>query len=405
MFLPIGDRPNPPQTPWVTWTLMALNIAVHLVLWPLSFQPADLDDPTTLEYLDVLYEERQIPAQTLVDNTSRGDIVRYVWGSKPSQLSLLTMLTSMFLHGGLMHLVGNMLFLWIFGDNIEHRMGRGMFLLAYLGTGFAAALGDTLLRMDSSVPAVGASGAISGVLGLYFLWFPHNRVQVFVFLFPLIMQTIELPARFVLGMYLVLDNLLPLLLTGGAGGVSYGAHIGGFVAGMAWAWRLNQQIENPRSPRRQPKEKGRSETGRGGPPPPPAQQDLPATLDQLIGQGRLDEAARLFLQTPRPASRLGVSAPNKLRLAEALAGAGMARPALAVMQRLLADHPRGPERVRAHLGAAQILLHAFASPTAAYQHVYSALEDDPTPEEAAVARELLQELEAQTGGLPRTPWN
>ena len=395
MLLPIGDSPNLPRTPWVTWGLIAVNVAVFVAFWPLSFQRADFEDSATREYLIVLQTERQIPAETLLAHTSRGDVLRYRWGSKPAQLSLLTLLTSMFLHGGFMHLAGNMLFLWIFGDNVEHRLGRSAFLMAYLATGVAAALGDTLLRLGSSVPSVGASGAISGVLGLYFLWFPRNRVRIFAFLFPFLMDVIELPARWVLGMYVVLDNLLPLLLTGGAGGISYGAHIGGFGAGLALAWGLRPAWSD--GPRRRPRAAADGAPGTPAGEPPP----VDVLLAQLLDAGQVDAAARLFFDLPRDVSRRLLPPQDKLRLAESLALAGQPRQALAALQRVLSEHPRGPGRVQAHLGAAQLLLHAFESPTAAYQHLYSALEDSPTAEESRIARQLQGELEARTRGLPK----
>ena len=151
---------------------------------------------------------------------------------------MLALLTSMFLHGGFMHLAGNMLFLWIYGDNVEHRLGPARYLAAYLGTGMLATLSHAVLDFESVLPMVGASGAISGVLGFYFIWFPRNRVRLWIMLFPIFMQVVYAPARLVLGMYLIVDNLLPFLVTRGAGGggVAYGAHIGGFVGGLAYAW-------------------------------------------------------------------------------------------------------------------------------------------------------------------------
>ena len=101
-----------------------------------------------------------------------------------------------------MHLFGNMLFLWIYGDNVEYRLGRLAFLLWYLATGVAATLFFAVFALDSTVPLVGASGAISGVLGFYFLWFPRNTVRLFVFLFPFFMNVVAVPARIVLGVYL-----------------------------------------------------------------------------------------------------------------------------------------------------------------------------------------------------------
>jgi hypothetical protein len=145
------------------------------------------------------------------------------------------LLGSMFLHAGFAHLAGNMLFLWIYGDNVEHRLGRLPFLLAYLGTGVLATLAFSLVAGASLTPLVGASGAISGVLGLYFVLFPHNRVKVLVALFPFVIDVFLVPAPLVLGLFVLVDNLLPLVV-GAGGGVAYGAHLGGFVGGLALAW-------------------------------------------------------------------------------------------------------------------------------------------------------------------------
>jgi membrane associated rhomboid family serine protease len=137
-----------------------------------------------------------------------------------------------------------MLFLWIYGDNVENRLGRFGYLLAYIGSGVAATLFFAIFVPGSDVPMVGASGAISGVLGFYYLWFPRNQVKVFIFLFPFIMNTFLLPARLVLGLYLLLDNLIPFLVNSGtATGVAHGAHIGGFVAGLALAFGIDRLME------------------------------------------------------------------------------------------------------------------------------------------------------------------
>src|SRR5690606_30537250 len=119
----------------------------------------------------------------------------------------------MFLHASFLHLFGNMLFLWIYGDNVEHQLGHGRFLIAYLATGAAAVAFHMIGAAGSAVPMVGASGAISGALGFYFVFFPRNRVRLAWFLPPFLFQVFEVPARIVLGFYIVLDNLLPYLLT------------------------------------------------------------------------------------------------------------------------------------------------------------------------------------------------
>jgi membrane associated rhomboid family serine protease len=142
----------------------------------------------------------------------------------------LTLLTAMFMHGGWAHLGGNMLYLWIFGDNVEHRFGSLRFLAFYLASGLAATFAQIAMDPGSVIPNLGASGAISGVLGAYLVLFPHNRVMA-VFLFRLV----SIPAVFVLGLWAVtqvFSGMGSLGNTGSTGGVAYAAHIGGFVAGV-----------------------------------------------------------------------------------------------------------------------------------------------------------------------------
>ena len=145
---------------------------------------------------------------------------------------VLTLLTSMFMHGGWMHLIGNMLYLWIFGDNVEDSMGHGRFVVFYVLCGIAAALAQALPDPSSTVPMVGASGAISGVLGAYLLLYPHARVLV-VIPFGFFLQTMRIPAGIVLLLWFGLQLLSNMFAGAGAnGGVAFRAHIGGFVAGM-----------------------------------------------------------------------------------------------------------------------------------------------------------------------------
>lgn len=143
----------------------------------------------------------------------------------------LTLFTSMFLHGGFLHLAGNMLYLWIFGNNIEDALGKVRFLIFYFLCGIVAACGQIAQDPDSTIPMVGASGAISGVLGAYLLLYPHARVLVLV---PLgfFMQMMKIPAGWVLGLWFVLQLVSSALTSSEGGGVAWFAHIGGFVAGM-----------------------------------------------------------------------------------------------------------------------------------------------------------------------------
>ena len=143
----------------------------------------------------------------------------------------LTIFTSMFLHGGFLHLAGNMLYLWIFGNNIEDALGKVRFLIFYFLCGIVAAFGQIMQDPDSTIPMVGASGAISGVLGAYLLLFPHARVLVLV---PMgfFMQMMKIPAGLVLGLWFVLQLVSSALTSSAGGGVAWFAHIGGFVAGL-----------------------------------------------------------------------------------------------------------------------------------------------------------------------------
>jgi len=147
----------------------------------------------------------------------------------------VSLLSSTFLHGGLMHLGGNMLFLWIFGDNIELKFGRAKFLGIYLVWGLVAGLAHMAIDPQSSIPAVGASGAISGVLGAYLAIFPKVRIMTFLML-GFFWRMMHIQARWFLPFWLVFQNLLPLFISGfgvAGGGVAYMAHIGGFVIGFA----------------------------------------------------------------------------------------------------------------------------------------------------------------------------
>jgi membrane associated rhomboid family serine protease len=393
VFVPVGDSPNPLGTPWVNYGLIATNIAVYVLLLPLSREPADPSNPALHEYVQAIARERHLSPpeeDALTRQVSRYDLVVFDYGVRPAHLSLVDLFTAMFLHGGFLHLAGNMLFLWIYGDNVEFRLGRFGYVLAYLATGVAAGLGDVALRSGSAIPSIGASGAISGVLGLYFIWFPRNAIRVWVFLMPLFAQAIELPARIVLGVYLLLDNILPLIMTAADGGVSYGAHIGGFAAGCAAAVALD------RLSLARPERDVRPAHGAGA----PAQEFRAALAAQ-----RWQEAAEWFFNNPHSVTRRGVDAVEKIGLGEQLEQAAHPRAALAMFQRALADHPGGPGRARAHLGAARVLMNDLHIPAAAYQHLNAALEEDPEPRDTAAARALLQQLATQVRRVPAKAWN
>jgi len=168
--------------------------------------------------------------------------VVYTYGAIPSQImageNLKTLFTSMFLHGGPMHLIGNMLYLWIFGDNVENYLGHGKFIFFYFVCGLAAVFAHILLGGISETPMVGASGAISGVLGAYLIKYPKARVLVLIPIFYFI--TIRaIPAVFVLGLWFVMQLFSGLSSLGyQGGGVAFWAHVGGFVAGAGLIYLL-----------------------------------------------------------------------------------------------------------------------------------------------------------------------
>lgn len=185
----------------------------------------------------------------------------HLWGIVPRRFTpieldadYLTLLSSIFLHGGWMHIIGNMWSLWIFGDNVEDRMGRIGFLIFYILGGLAAGIVHVGTNPYSQVPTVGASGAIAGVMGAYLLLFPHSRV---VTLIPIVIffQLVEVPAVIFLGIWFVIQlfsGTLSLATSGpNAGGVAWWAHIGGFVIGVLWALPLRLRSRPTLSQRRQ----------------------------------------------------------------------------------------------------------------------------------------------------------
>jgi membrane associated rhomboid family serine protease len=162
------------------------------------------------------------------------------YGLVPAAFSFVSLFTSMFLHGGFLHFAGNMLYLWIFGDNVEDRMGHGRFLVFYLLCGTAAALAQTIANPDSIVPMVGASGAIAGVMGAYFVLYPRSRILTLVPIF--FLQLIEVPAIFFLGIWFLMQflsgvgSIVAATAHEPGGGVAVWAHVAGFVAGISAVW-------------------------------------------------------------------------------------------------------------------------------------------------------------------------
>ena len=170
-----------------------------------------------------------------------------VYGVVPARLQAPTLLTSMFLHGSWMHVIGNMWYLWIFGDNVEDRVGHGRFIIFYLLCGIAAALGQVVIDPASTLPTIGASGAIAGIMGAYFVLYPRSRVLTLI---PLVIfwEVIELPATMLLGFWFLMQlfsaGAIAVTSTTGGGGVAFMAHVAGFLCGAA-AIFLFRQPERP----------------------------------------------------------------------------------------------------------------------------------------------------------------
>ena len=169
-----------------------------------------------------------------------------VYGVVPAQLHALTLLTSMFLHGSWMHVIGNMWYLWIFGDNVEDRVGHGRFIVFYLLCGIAAALGQVVIDPGSTLPTIGASGAIAGVMGAYFVLYPRSRVLTLI---PLVIfwEVIEVPAPLLLGFWFLMQlfsaGAIAVTASTGGGGVAFMAHVAGFLTGLigVFVFRKRQQ--------------------------------------------------------------------------------------------------------------------------------------------------------------------
>src|SRR5262245_21036769 len=233
MLFPIGDdNRDRTITPFVNYLLILTNVLVFVFLQGLGTNESFTYSFSTVPQEIVSGHDVVTPRRSVVDPLSG---YRFTMpGLQPTPISVyLTLITSMFMHGGLAHLFGNMVFLWIFGDNIENAMGRTRYLIFYLVCGLIASLSHvaatSLMNGNMLIPSLGASGAISGVLGGYLILFPHRRVKV------LMLRTVtEVPAFMALGLWFLFQLVNGLGVLGAdsqAGGVAYAAHIGGFVAG------------------------------------------------------------------------------------------------------------------------------------------------------------------------------
>jgi membrane associated rhomboid family serine protease len=215
-MIPLRDVIPSRTTPYITVTIIVLNALAWLF-------------------------EVSLPHETLNEFLT-------VYGVVPAYFSWPTLITSMFLHGSWSHVIGNMWYLWIFGDNVEDRVGHGRFVVFYLLCGMAAALGQVAVDPTSQLPTIGASGAIAGVMGAYFVLYPHSRVLTLI---PWIfIQIVELPALVLLGFWFLMQlfsagTVAVTAASHGSGGVAFAAHVVGFVVGMGGVFVFRKRELDP----------------------------------------------------------------------------------------------------------------------------------------------------------------
>jgi membrane associated rhomboid family serine protease len=223
--------------PVLTYLLIAINVVVYAVQTQKgeAFDAAYAVVPFEITHRVDLTEPVLVESPAGEDPRVRVDHRAVEIPQAPGPWPIwLTLLTSMFLHGSPLHLAGNMLYLWIFGDNVEEVLGRGIYLAVYLACGVVGSILQIAAAPDSVIPCLGASGAIAGVMGMYVIWFPHNRIRVLVFRF-----ITELPALVVIGLWIgmqVWAGVGSLGESGQNGGVAYLAHVGGAVTGIFAAY-------------------------------------------------------------------------------------------------------------------------------------------------------------------------
>jgi membrane associated rhomboid family serine protease len=220
--MPLGDDDLDRRiVPVVTYALIAINVIVWLI--ELSLGERFINGYSTVPF-EITHGKDLVGIQTI---QAGGESVPIHLYAGPTPI-YLTLISSMFMHASWLHIGGNMLYLWIFGDNIEDRIGSGKFLAFYLLCGLAASAADIMFKTDSVIPSLGASGAIAGVLGAYLVLFPTRKVRVL-----LARQVVNMPAFIVLGLWIALQVFSQISVVGGqGGGVAYMAHIGGFIAGI-----------------------------------------------------------------------------------------------------------------------------------------------------------------------------
>jgi membrane associated rhomboid family serine protease len=260
VVIPVHDVNPVRRTPWVTYALLAANVVVFLLTPGMAGSLTGESGLAQLCHLQAFLDHYAAVPRELIHHRMPGLVPTGDVGVGPqgpgcvvgppsyAKSPELSVLTAMFLHGGWLHLLGNMLFLWIFGNNVEDRMGHLRFLLFYGVCGYAASYGFALLDAGSATPLIGASGAVAGVLGAYLVLYPRARVWVLVPF--LVFLPLRLPAWIVLGLWFVLQAVYSSGAgVADAGTVAYAAHVVGFVVGLLIALPLRPGTPPPPEPR------------------------------------------------------------------------------------------------------------------------------------------------------------
>lgn len=340
MFFPYADDPpRERRFPWINWLLIAVNC---WVFFRFGGRP-DYD----------YFVER--------------------WGFIPAQFDLVTMITSMFLHGSILHLLGNMWFLYLFGDNVENRIGPFKYLSAYLLCGLAGDLFQYAFFPNSEVPSVGASGAIFGIMGMYLYFFPGNRVRTFILLF-IFPWWVEISAAWVIGFSFVLELLYARAqtLSGIEGGIGHLAHTGGFAAGAALAVlyqasggvrtygeSIRDRLIGPVTDHAYDDD-GRPHEGEDAGLFTKPHSDLRREIVALLDGGRIEQARRTWRRYAFDNHELVLPPREQLEIALALHRNGDRSAARDAYERLLKHYPNDqPYAAEANLALASILLQDF----------------------------------------------
>jgi len=388
MFLPIGDENPNERTPWVHYGILAANAAVYLYTLILGW---DLK-----EFFQA-------------------------WGLVPAHFTVLTMFTSMYIHGGLVHVFGNMLFLWIVGDNVEDRLGHLGYLVFYHLAGVAACLAQLAWTSDPSVPLVGASGAISGVMGAYAVFFPRAKIKIWYWVW-FVTGVTYVSAIWAVGFWFLEQVLLSAFAL--PTGVAYGAHVGGVVFGVATAlllrtWVLKgydsvRRIVRPAAGGREFRwsfadEENLDERERIRPVdvevrdtlparPPPTElasgvEDSTAIAGALDG-GDVQLAYRYFTRATSGDVSAALDEPTVLRLGEALLVAGRYGPAARVYEVIVETFPESQHAAEGAFRLGTILSREFRDYVRARTYLTLALETHSDPRRRRQASDELKLIDA-----------